>query len=461
MADWLPGKHLLTVAELSEVQAAMVQQVHAKFPDFNDGDVMGYLQYRNWDVAQAEAQMRTTQGWRKSHKPTIADVAPFMLPGPGCSAPDGCQVLLEDMKGGVLKDSEGRLVLLWIGLTHGTPAEQMAQQVYVLRRCRAYAEPGKVMRFCTVIEAKGRGAAVRLPAERGTRVSFRFPDSGSKALMDAQKQHFPATQYGANTHICGVPRAVQWAFALMRPFMSKEAYEALLLRTDFSHLPSHLPASSIIKEWGGEVEFDLEKYIAWRAKEEGITIDRSHVRRFEASDSFGDQIEDDSPESFAGISSAALARWDPAPLKMGAVEKQGSGQGWFGTNKWKGKLLAAGPPGFACYFDSETFSTTNKAARTIPLFGAFVQEDEDGSKKHAWTLVTAQRNYKFAAKDKAGAEAWALALRSCIEVANVLHAEKKRKLLYLASPWDSVAAAEGAVVFQNVVSAVQSAENLT
>jgi hypothetical protein len=245
----MAAKHLLSIAELTDEQAAMVKGLHEKFPDFNDGDVLGYLQYRHWDVAQAEAQMRTTIGYRKSHKPTIADVAPFMLPAPGCSAPDGCHMIVEDMKGGCLKDNEGRLVILWIGLIHGTMAEQLEQQAYVCRRARLYAEPGKTMRFCTVIETKGRGG--------GSRVSFRFPDKGSKALMDAQKQHFPATQYGAVTHICGVARAVQWGFALMRPFMSKQAYEALLLRQDFSHLAKHLPASSLLKEWGGEVEFDV------------------------------------------------------------------------------------------------------------------------------------------------------------------------------------------------------------
>jgi type IV secretory pathway protease TraF len=39
-------------------------------------------------------------------------------------------------------------------------------------------------------------------------------------------------------------------------------------------------------------------------------------------------------ESFNNISSAALDKWDPAPTK-------------------KGKLMFVGPPGFACYFDSD------------------------------------------------------------------------------------------------------------
>ena len=58
-------------------------------------------------------------------------------------------------------------------------------------------------------------------------------------------------------------------------------------------------------------------------------------------------------ESFNNISSAALDKWNPAPTKKGSIDKQGSGQGWFGTTKWKSKLMFVGPPGFACYFDSD------------------------------------------------------------------------------------------------------------
>lgn len=81
------------------------------------------------------------------------------------------------------------------------------------------------------------------------------------------------------THVCGVPRAIQWAFKLCKPFMSKEAYDAMQLRVDFSHLPKCLPPGSLLKEWGGEVEFDLTQYVEWRAKEEGVTIDPNIVKR--------------------------------------------------------------------------------------------------------------------------------------------------------------------------------------
>jgi len=110
----------------------MVANLRGNFPDFTEGEILGYLQYRNWDTAQVEAQMQSTRGYRESYKPTIRDIAPFMLPAPGCTAPDGCQVLLEDMKGNVLRDNEGRMILLSIGMCHGTVAEMLEQQVNVL-----------------------------------------------------------------------------------------------------------------------------------------------------------------------------------------------------------------------------------------------------------------------------------------------------------------------------------------
>jgi len=418
-------KHLLTIAELTDAQKAMVQQVREKFPDFSEGDILGYLQYRNWDVAQAELQMHTTQGYRESYAPTIADIAPFMLSAPGCAGPDGCQVLLEDMKGGVLCDNEGRMIVLSIGMCHGTTAEMLEQQAYVCRRVREYEEPGKIQRICVIMEVK--------PREGCSRTTFRFPDKGTKQMMDIQKQHYPSSQYGAATHVCGVPRTFQWAFALCRPFMSKESYEALILRTDYTHLPKHLPKSSILKEWGGEVEWDLGKYVEWRAKEEGVTLDPANVRRFDPTAS-QDEAMTDMTESFKSISAAALQKWDPAPAKMGPVEKQGSGQGWFATTKWKTKLLSAGPPGFACYFDSDKISEANTATRAIALFGAFIEEDIQGAggKKNAFTLVTPQRTYKFAAADKAGAEAWVAALRGGIQEATVQHAESHNMLKEMA-----------------------------
>ena len=30
------------------------------------------------------------------------------------------------------------------------------------------------------------------------------------------------------------------------------------LKPNFSHLPKYLPTSSILKEWGGDLEFDIE-----------------------------------------------------------------------------------------------------------------------------------------------------------------------------------------------------------
>lgn len=85
-------------------------------------------------------------------------------------------------------------------------------------------------------------------------------------------------------------------------------------------------------------------------------------------------------------------------------------------------MLSAGRASVAQISDS------NKATRAIQLFGAFVEEDFDGAagRKNAFTLVTPQRTYKFAAGDRADAEAWVAALRDGIQKGSEQHAEVQR-----------------------------------
>jgi hypothetical protein len=62
--------------------------------------------------------------------------------------------------------------------------------------------------------------------------------------------------------------------------MAKATYNNMKLKPDFKHLPKHLPAESILKEWGGELDFNLNTYLAWRASEEGVMLDASAVRQY-------------------------------------------------------------------------------------------------------------------------------------------------------------------------------------
>merc|ERR1719329_2131220 len=127
---------------------------------------------------------------------------------------------------------------------------------------------------------------------------------------------------GNPTHFCGLPRAVTWAFALTKPFMAKEAYEALILRPDFSDLHKYVPKASILKEWGGDLEFDMDAYVRWRAEEEGVgPVLPQECRRYEPNDA---HVEDFAAQMKMLSALEVSQSTNPAPSLVGPVEKQGS-----------------------------------------------------------------------------------------------------------------------------------------
>jgi len=79
-------------------------------------------------------------------------------------------------------------------------------------------------------------------------------------------------QLFSSTHFCGLPLFVTWAFRLVKPFMRRETYEAMVLKPSFSHLSAHITPENMLPRWGGTFEFDLDDYTDWRAKEEGIDV---------------------------------------------------------------------------------------------------------------------------------------------------------------------------------------------
>ena len=44
----------------------------------------------------------------------------------------------------------------------------------------------------------------------------------------------------------------------------------MVLKPDFTHLEKCIDKTFRLKQWGGDLEFDFNEYIAWRAEEEGV-----------------------------------------------------------------------------------------------------------------------------------------------------------------------------------------------
>ena len=106
----------------------------------------------------------------------------------------------------------------------------------------------------------------------------------------------------------------------------------------------------------------------------------------------------------------ARAKWH------GAVEKRGSGKGYFGTTRWKPKLLTVGGLGLV-YFDSTEVSAENKASRIVPLGVSDHAERRAPSASSRgpafqFALTTAAREYLFGAVDEATADAAVAAINA-------------------------------------------------
>lgn len=317
----------------------------------------------------------------------IADVAPFLRSAPGALGPDGGIVCLE-WDGGCARDKQGRPIVACIGMPHGSANEQKAQTAYAMRRALANCLPGQPKQWTTVVEVQPRA---------GCAPTFRFPRSAERSVMDMQREHFSET-IGGPVHFCGLPRAVTYAFKLVKPFMSAKAYSALKLKPDFSHLKDHADTSSLLKEWGGELSFDMELYLAWRAKEEDSVLTRP-IRRYEGAapkgvtlaslrGDGGDGIRiggnnNDSSNKTASddsVISGPSSGGSPVSYE-GTLLKRGSGEGMFGTLRWKHKFVVLSS-GMLWYFDMNSATDQPKddaeaSREPEPLVGAFIEHIMD------------------------------------------------------------------------------------
>jgi len=390
------------------VYEAKLKELQTLFPDARSGELLGYLQIRNGSVDEAASQYKSTRAWRTGFpSPTILDCAPFLRIPEGNSGPDGCVVCLEDMQGDCARDKRGRPIVASIGMLHGTAKEMQSQMVYATNRALLYAKEGELEAQCSVIEVVPR---------TGANPTFRFPDTAVRTVLDLQRHHFPGSAVASTTHFCGLPRAVTWGFALCKPFMAKETYENMLLMPNFAHLPEHIEPSSTLREWGGDLDFDLEAYVAWRAAEEGLELSQDQLpRRYDSYATPVDTAEEENP--LAGVASASLK---DVASKMATVSKRGSGVGMFASYKWKDKLLAC-TAGCLLYFASSEVSETNCVDKLIPLQGSYVEEVTDvtgPSKDHrVFCVITPARSYHFAVAEEEELRTWIEIISSEAEAA--------------------------------------------
>lgn len=406
--------------ELEAQAASLKLTLGADAPDVHD--LVPFVKASDGDVAQAAAKVKESMAARKEYrKLTMKDVAEFYrAPAGGCTFPCGCLFPLEDMKGGVYRDNLGRPIVVSLGMQHGSAVEMQRQYGFVSELLEAHKRPNGPRGACIVIEIR--------PREPSVPPSFRFPDRDVRTLFDMGRDVYPESLY-STTHFCGLPRAVTWAFKLVRPFMRREAYAAMVLKPSFAHLGAVMPRGSMLQQWGGELAFDLDEWLEWRAKEEGVPTEelcpRNQGRAFDpaakaaaSGDAMTDSLRADSIDARALLSGEVGASGAP-PRLHGAVDKRGSGRGMFGNVRWKPKLLAVCDIGLV-YFDGLDESDQNKAARIVPLGepGTTVaRRPSERARAHQFAVVCATREYLFAVPSEEAAAKWVGALEAEIEAA--------------------------------------------
>jgi hypothetical protein len=404
-----------------EAQAASLKlALGADAPDVHD--LVPFVKASDGDVAQAAAKVKESMAARKEYrKLTVKDVAEFYrAPAGGCTFPCGCMFPLEDMEGGIYRDNLGRPIVVSLGMQHGSAVEMQRQYGFVSELLEAHKRPNGPRGACIVIEIR--------PRDPSMPPSFRFPDRDVRTLFDMGRDVYPESLY-STTHFCGLPRAVTWAFKLVRPFMRREAYAAMVLKPSFAHLGAVMPRESMLQQWGGELAFDLDEWLEWRAKEEGVPTGelcpRNQGRAFDpaaTAAASGDAMEDSLRANSIGaraLLSGEVGASGTPPRLHGAVDKRGSGRGMFGNVRWKSKLLAVCDIGLV-YFDGLDESDQNKAARIVPLGepGTTVaRRPSERARPHQFAVVCATREYLFAVPSEEAAAKWVGALEVEIDAA--------------------------------------------
>jgi PH domain len=376
---------------------------------YSDLELDSFLTFHKSVPAAAKALLNARR-WKEDNPVNIADVASYYRSPPGAKSPPAFLACLEDGQGGVARDNEGRPIIWMMGIIYGTKEELRQQLVYSLQRAARYRLPHhRPDEVCFVTEVMARESPN--PLRLGMCSTFRFPDAAVRSLLDFMRATYPGSQFSV-LHFCGLPSVVTGTFKMVKPFVSIEAFNRLNLKSNFSHLKrdGHVDPASLLPHWDnqGTFRFDLDEYVEWRAKEEGIAFGRIPHR------GGGRSYESKSnPEDF-GLTTMALLGSPEARLnviKMGWVDKRGSGAGLFASNRWKSKYMVL-TPGCLFYFESPKISASNVPSRMISIDGEAssvrrLESTEEGNDKTAMLqLLSEGREYIFGFSNEEEAEEW-------------------------------------------------------
>lgn len=389
--------------EHSEKIAKLRQELKSRSPesseDYSELELDSYLKFQRSIPAAAKALLASRK-WKRENPVTIKHVAQFIRAPEGKTTPPGCLVCLEDGKGDVARDTEGRPIICMIGMVYGTEQELKQQIAYALRRAAKYRLPHHrpdEVHFITEVSSRETGSLGQ---------TFRFPDAAVRSLFDFMKAYYPGSQFSI-VQMCGLPSFIVHFFKMLKPFVSEEIFGRLKLKPSFKHLKKdgYVAPDSLLPNWDkeGTFRFDLDEYVEWRAKEEGIPLSkvcpRGQGRKYDGNILFSMNITVSLEEVMGTPEKKERV------IKSGWAEKQGSGMGLFSSNRWKSKYLVL-TPGVLFYFENNKMNASNAASRVIAIDETSTVGRVAGERKAMVCFQSAEREYVFGFASDKEADDW-------------------------------------------------------
>lgn len=265
------------VSELSADQRECYEVCAKTWADtkFTPADILTMLTHCNYIMGDAmKLAQRLTQA--NSHflaPPTVLDLAPFCSLN-GSGGPDACQYLLENEKGVCARDIHGRPVSICRGMFYGTFREDILMVKYALQRAAQYYQKDTAKSLLLIFD---------LSIYQDCAQTFRFPDSVYQELVKYQQQYvLELMGTVSNVAVVGLPKMFATILDMMRrgfgygcTWSFHVNYQALLES-------GLLTRDNLPTQHGGTFDFDLERYVKWRAKEEGLETELGvvKIRRF-------------------------------------------------------------------------------------------------------------------------------------------------------------------------------------
>lgn len=277
--------------------------------------------------------------------------ATIQLAGPFMRAEHGFAACLEH-RDHEIRTHDGEVVIMCLGMLHGTYDELCAQTDYVLARAQSHGTS-----ICSIIDA--------------SHPSFRFPDAMLRKLFKHLRKHEHCIR---RIIFVGMPRIVRLGFKLTMPFLGETLRQRISILSK-PELDTVLAPQDRPTALDGTWHFSIEEYIAWRADVEQVKVDAS-VRAFDASELANSSV------ALAGALRESGVSLEDVIFRCDG-EKRGNG-GW-GSTRWKRKHFVFMPSMLVYGEGSDCADRT-----AISLRGSRLERTDSEVK-----LTTPERSYLF------------------------------------------------------------------